>query len=159
VQTQVGQTVVNNIGVVNGTDVNGNKASAQDGADTVLSQPVVAQAPAVLGVSVPVVRGTAKLRGPSGCLLRPTQKVYVTGKQILKVRFVLDKKTLKTVTRPDKAGRYAVTITRKKMKLGSHRVQAVVTFRAASKTKARTLQLRFSRCGEVKPARAKGFTG
>jgi len=154
VQTQLGQTVVNNVGVVNGTDINGNKASALDGADTLLSQPVVAQAAPPV-----VVAGTAKLRGPSGCLLKPTAKVSVTGRQILSVRFVLDKKTLKTVTKPDKQGRFSVTIVRKKAKPGSHRVQAIVRFKPASKTKARTLQLRFSRCGEVKPARAKGFTG
>jgi uncharacterized repeat protein (TIGR01451 family) len=154
VQTAVGQTVVNNIGVVNGTDFNGNKASAQDGADTALAQPAVAVLPEV--VAAP---GAAKLRGPSGCLLKPTAKVYVTGSQILSVRFMLDGKKIGTSTKADKLGRFAATIVRKNAKPGTHRVQAIVTFKSVSKTKPRTLQLRFSRCGEVKPARAKGFTG
>ena len=119
----------------------------------------LAQVATLLLFSSNQAEGSAKLRGPSGCLLRPTQKVYVTGKQIRSVRFLLDGKTLRTVTKRDKAGRYAVTITRSKMTPGTHRVHAVVTFTTASKTKQRTLQLRFSRCGEVKPSRARGFTG
>lgn len=124
------------------------------------AQPAPAPAPQgqVLGQSI-LIPGSAKLSGPSGCLPRPASKVYVTGKQIRSVRFLLDGKTLRTVTKRDKAGRYAVTITRSKMTPGTHRVHAVVTFTTASKTKQRTLQLRFSRCGEVKPSRARGFTG
>lgn len=126
------------------------------------SQPAPAPAPApvgqVLGQTIRIP-GSAKLSGPSGCLPRPASKVYVTGRQIRSVRFVLDGKTLRTVTKRDKGGRYAVTITRSKLTPGTHRVHAVVTFTTVSKTAQRTLQLRFSRCGEIKPSRARGFTG
>jgi uncharacterized repeat protein (TIGR01451 family) len=103
--------------------------------------------------------GSARLRGPSGCLTKPSTKVYVTGKQIRSVRFLLDGKTLRTVRTRDKAGRWGVTVSRAGLAPGTHRVVAVVTFKAASKTKARRLALRFTRCGEVKPSRARGFTG
>jgi len=99
------------------------------------------------------------VEGGDGCLLKPTAKVFVTGKQILAVRFVLDGKALRTVRTRDKAGRYAVTVTRSNVRPGTHRITAVVTFTPARATMSRTLRLRFSRCGDVKPSRARGFTG
>lgn len=120
--------------------------------------PAPAQQGQVLGQTIRIP-GSARLSGPSGCLPRPAAKVYVTGSQIRSVRFLLDGKTLRTVAKRDRAGRYAVTITRSRMTPGTHRIHAVVTFTTVSRTTQRTLQLRFSRCGEVKPSRARGFTG
>jgi len=153
VRTLVGATNVHNVASVNGTDVNGKPASDDDDADTVLAQPVVAVA------GVKVVSGTAKLRGPNGCLKLGNARSFVTGKQIKSVRFELDGKTVKTVTKPDGLGRWLFSVAKSSLKTGSHRVVAVVTFKAASKTKSRRLQLRFSICGAVKPQKAEGFTG
>jgi len=141
------------VATVNGTDVNGKPASDDDDADTVLAQPVVAVAGEV------VKSGTAKLRGPNGCLDKSVARSYITGRQIKSVKFTLDGKTVKTLTKPDKQGRWLISVAKKNLKKGSHLVVATVTFTAASKTKTRKLQLRFSVCGQVKPQKAEGFTG
>jgi uncharacterized repeat protein (TIGR01451 family) len=104
--------------------------------------------------------GTARLRGPSGCLSGASSRVYVTGRQILSVRFVLNGRTYRTVRRADRQGRWMTTVRRSALRRGAHRVQAVVTFRAASRTRSRTLQIRFSRCvARIAPERARGLTG
>jgi hypothetical protein len=153
VQTQLGQTAVDNLADVKGTDKNGHSATAEAKFSTQLTQPQIVVAPETV---VQVTPGTAKLRGPTGC---PTgaSMATVTGKRITKVTFYVDGKKVKTVTRPDSKGRWSLGINPRKYAFGAHKVRVMVEFAADSGTKAKTLQLSFNRCRPaiVKPK----FTG
>jgi uncharacterized repeat protein (TIGR01451 family) len=153
VQTQVGQTAVDNVADVKGTDQNGRSATAQAKFSTQLTQPQVVVAPETVTSVTP---GSAKLRGPTGCPTRATTAA-VTGKRITKVTFYVDGKKVKTVTRPDSKGRWSLGINPRKFAFGSHKVRVTVEFAANSGTKTKTLQLSFNRCRPaiVKPK----FTG
>jgi hypothetical protein len=109
-------------------------------------------------VSPEVVRpGSAKLSGPHGCPDTNAVAATVSGKRIVKVTFYVDNKKVKTLTKPDKNGKWALSVNMRKIAYGSHKVQAKVQFSKSSGTKAKTLRLSFSRCGanSVKPQ----FTG
>jgi hypothetical protein len=153
VQTQLGQTAVDNVADVNGTDKNGRSATAEAKFSTQLTQPQVVVAPAAVAKVTP---GTAKLRGPTGCPTKATT-ASVTGTKISKVTFYVDGKKVKTVTRPDSKGRWSLGITPKKYAFGAHKVRVTVEFAANSGTKTKTLRLTFNRCRPaiVKPK----FTG
>jgi uncharacterized repeat protein (TIGR01451 family) len=153
VQTQLGQTAVDNVADVKGTDKNGRSATAQAKFSTQLTQPQVVVAPAT---AVKVTPGTAKLRGPTGCPTKATT-ASVTGTRITKVTFYVDGKKVKTVSRPDSKGRWSLAINPKKYAFGSHKVRVTVQFAADSGTKTKTLRLSFNRCRPaiVKPK----FTG
>jgi uncharacterized repeat protein (TIGR01451 family) len=153
VQTQVGQTAVDNVADVKGTDQNGRSATAEAKFSTQLTQPQIAVAPETV---VQVTPGTAKLRGPTGCPTRATTAT-VTGTRISKVTFYVDGKKFKTITRPDSKGRWSLAINPKKFAFGAHKVRVTVEFAANSGTKTKTLQLSFNRCRPaiVKPK----FTG
>jgi hypothetical protein len=71
------------------------------------------------------------------------------------VTFYLDGPHVKTVTRPDKKGRYLVNINARKMGFGVHRVRIVVVFVSSSKTKSKTLYVLVARCRPPRPV----FTG
>jgi len=104
-----------------------------------------ADAPAVpVGVDGPVARGTARLR-PLGrrCRRRPFS-VTVSGREIQRVTFSLDRRRLRGVRR--RGERFRVRIDPRRLQPGRHRVGARVTFRSASATGARTLRSRFSVC-------------
>jgi uncharacterized repeat protein (TIGR01451 family) len=155
VRTLVGQTQVNNVGVVTGTDsFGGHVVTDDDPATTTLTQPpaVISQAPAqvvapaqsgVLGATAQ--SGTARLTGPSRCAKGPFE-VKVAGRGIAQVRFALDGRTLKTVKAI--AGRTVFKVKINPRGGGSkvHRVTARVTFTTASGTKARTLRYVYLRC-------------
>jgi hypothetical protein len=109
-------------------------------------------------VSPEVARpGSAKLSGPSGCPDRNAVAATVSGKRIVKVTFYVDNKKVKTLTKPNKNGKWALTVNMRKIAYGGHKVRAKVQFSKSSGTKTKTLQLSFSRCGanSVKPQ----FTG
>ena len=101
-------------------------------------------------------RGTAAIRGKSGCQGSPFN-VIVSGRQVLRVTFTLDGKTIRTLTRPNSGARYKLAVNPRTLRNGVHRVLARTTFRARSGTKPRTLRVTFSKCARraVSPA----FTG
>jgi hypothetical protein len=101
--------------------------------------------------------GSAKLSGPSGCPDTNAVAATVSGKRIVKVTFYVDNKKVKTLTKPNKNGKWALSVNMRKIAYGSHKVQAKVQFAKSSGTKTKTLRLNFSRCGanSVKPQ----FTG
>jgi hypothetical protein len=101
--------------------------------------------------------GSAKLTGPNGCPDTNAVAATVSGKRIVKVTFYVDNKKVKTLTKPNKGGRWALSVNMRKIAYGSHRVTAKVEFAKSSGTKAKTLRLSFSRCGanNVRPQ----FTG
>jgi hypothetical protein len=140
VQTQLGQTAVDNVADVKGTDKNGHSATAEAKFSTQLTQPDIHVLP------LQVDPGSAKLRGPTGCPTSAATKATVTGKRIVKVTFYVNGKKVKTLTRPDSKGRWSITLKPKTLPYGSHRVRAAVQFAADSQTKPKTLTLTFNRC-------------
>jgi len=69
----------------------------------------------------------------------------VTGTQIAKVVFSLDKKRRSTLTRPNRNSprSYVLKLTPSKLPRGKHTVTAVVTFSSATKAAPRTLKTTF----------------
>jgi hypothetical protein len=115
--------------------------------------------PTALNAVLPetIVNGTARLRGPSGCV-RKTFKATVRGSRITRVTFFLDGKRYKRITAANGEGtKFTAKISPKGRGFGVHRVTARVEFAAASQTQTRTLRLSFQRCRKqvVKPR----FTG
>ena len=109
-------------------------------------------------VSPEIVRpGSAALHGPHGCPDTNAVAATVTGKRIVKVTFYVDHKKVKTLTKPNKGGGWALSVNMRQIAYGSHRVEAKVEFAKSSGTKAKTLRLSFNRCGanDVRPQ----FTG
>jgi hypothetical protein len=146
VQTQTGQTRVDNVADVNAADEFGHPVSATDTASTVLGQ--IVQLPEV-------TPGSARLAGASGCVGR-NFVASVRGKSIRKVVFSIDGKRRASVSTPDSKGRYKFVVNPRKFSRGSHLLVAKATFDPDSGTKAKTMRLRFSRC--VRRA-APAFTG
>ena len=120
--------------------------------------------PAVQAVS-PQVRvsparvrpGSAKLSGPTGCPTTNAVAASVSGRRIVKVTFYVDGKKVKTLTEPNRNGRWVLPMNVKRFAFGTHRVRVTVQFAKSSQTKAKTLRLSFNRCHSavVKPQ----FTG
>jgi hypothetical protein len=104
-----------------------------------------------------VTPGSAKLRGPHGCPDTNAVAATVTGRKIAKVTFYVDNKKVKTLTKPNKRGRWVLSVNMRKVAYGSHRVEAKVEFTKSSGTKTKRLRLSFNRCGanNVRPQ----FTG
>ena len=130
---------------VTGTDRNGRQVSDTDNLTT------------ALGGVLPVTPGSARLRGPSGCVRGPFTAT-VRGARIARVTFFLDGKRFKQLTAPNGEGtRFSVSINPRGRGFGVHRVTVRVEFAAASQTNTRTLRLSFQRCRKqvVKPR----FTG
>ena len=109
---------------------------------------------AVLGVRIGP--GRARLLGPAGCTARVFH-ARVSGVRIAKVVFLLDGKKIKTLTKKNFAGSYAVRIDPRQLRIGVHRLIAKVTFTRGSATKAKTYRLAFQRCPRA--LRAPRFTG
>ena len=83
----------------------------------------VSQYQLVLGEKV--VPGSANLAAPTGCV----SKIFnarVRGKQVAKVVFKLDGKTIKTLTKPNSGANFQVHINPAKFKIGVHRITATV---------------------------------
>jgi hypothetical protein len=166
VQTQAGQTRVDNTATVTGTDCKGHTVTAQDTFPTTLTQPAQPQ-PAqpqtpsqtagttTPGTTTPQIQvsparvrpGTAKLRGPSGCPTTTAVAATVTGRQIAKVTFYVDNKKVKTLTHANKSGgRWVLPMNVRRFAFGTHRVTVRIQFTRSSQTKSRTLRMSFSRC-------------
>jgi hypothetical protein len=117
------------------------------------NQPPADQPQAVQAVS-PQVRvsparvrpGSAKLSGPSGCPTTSAVAASVSGRRIVKVTFYVDGKKVKTLTEPNRNGRWVLPMNVKRFAFGTHRVRVVVQFAKSSQTKAKTLRLSFNRC-------------
>jgi hypothetical protein len=93
-----------------------------------------------------IAAGTARLLAPTGCRSR-SFSARVRGSQIARVVFTLDGKRAGTVTKRNAKGFYAIRINPAKYRIGVHRLVVRVTFKAATRTKARTLRASFQRCG------------
>jgi len=141
VATQLGQTSVHNTGNVTGTDTNGRPASASDTADTVLNQPAQGVAP--------LLAGTARLRGPTGCISSRTHTLTVRGTRIARVSFYIDGRYVGTRTRPNRGSAYTVTVKGSRLRVGGHQVVARITYRADTNPRTRTLTLAFARCARA----------
>ncbi len=169
VQTLVGQTAVDNVGIVTATDsYGGQEVTDDDPATTQLTQPpVVTPAPPAASLTpsgTPVARqvalavpvATARLSGPKRCV-SGSFETKVTGRNIAKVLFLLDGKKLKTVTSIRNRTVFKVRINPRGQSGKAHRVVAKVTFNAATQKPSRTL--RFIYLGCAKQATAPQFTG
>ena len=110
--------------------------------------------PAVAVLPLQVISGLAAPHGPLACVARTTP-VYVKGRQLQSATFFLDGRKVKTVTAPDKRGRYGIKVNGGKLRFGVHRVKIVVVFTPASQTKSKTLRVLVFRCRPPKPK----FTG
>jgi len=148
--TQVGDTEVVNVATVNASDENGKPVSATDDAVTALEQPQQ------LVLPDRIVPGAARLLGPTGCRGQAF-RVRVAGTKIAQVRFTLDGKRLKTLTKPNFRNTFAVRINPRRMKVGVHRLRAVITFERGSGTRPKTMNLSFQRC--ARRLAAPRFTG
>ena len=109
---------------------------------------------AVLGERI--TPGRARLLAPTGCTSRAFH-ARIRGVKIAKVVFKLDGRRVKTLTRKNFRGTYAVRIDPRHLRLGVHRLVATVTFQRGSATKAKTFRLAFQRCPRA--LRAPRFTG
>lgn len=103
-----------------------------------------------------IAPGKARLLAPTGCATRAFN-ARVAGTKIAKVVYYLDGKRIKTVTRKNLRGTFAVRIDPGRLKVGVHRLIAKVTFQRGSATKARTFRVSFQRCPRA--LRAPRFTG
>jgi hypothetical protein len=102
------------------------------------------------------VRGTAAIRGRTGCAGSPF-RVTVRGREITRVVFTLDGRVVRTLTRPNVGSTFVLPVDPRRMRTGVHRVLARTTFTRQSGTRARTLRVTFSRC--ARRASAPAFTG
>jgi hypothetical protein len=118
------------------------------------NQPIPGGSQAVLGARI--APGRARLQGPTGCTARAFH-ARVRGVRIARVVFKLDGQRIKTLTRTNFRGTYAVRIDPRHLRLGVHRLVATVTFQRGSATKAKTFRLAFQRCPRA--LRAPRFTG
>jgi hypothetical protein len=137
-QTSVGQTRLDNIGSVTGTDSHGHTVNAQDTATTVLGEQVVA--------GQEILPGQAKLAGKSGCVAKAFT-VKVSGRSIDRVVITIDGKRKAILHASGTNGKTVkFKVDPRKFKPGSHLLVAKTYFTADTGTKPKTLKLRFSRC-------------
>jgi hypothetical protein len=122
---------------VKGTDGNGRSATDVDDFPTELAAQDV--------LPSNVVKGTARLSGPSGCVKKPF-RATVRGRRIAAVTFYVDGKKRATVRAKAGQRTFKYTVRPSGLGRGVHRVTARVRFAAASETKTRTLRLSFQRC-------------
>jgi hypothetical protein len=103
-----------------------------------------------------IVPGNARLAAPTGCVARAFN-ARVSGTNVLKVVFKLDGKTIKTLTKPNNGKNFLVRVNPAKLRIGVHRIQAVVTFTTATQKKPQTFRISFQRC--PRKLAAPRFTG
>lgn len=123
----------------------------------VASEPPPAPVGDVIAVGTPDI-ASARIASRSGCQRRAFS-VRVSGKSITSVEFRVDNRRVRTLTRPDKRGRYVYKLDPRKFDPGSHRVTARVTFSPTTGTTARTLRSTFRRCAAVSRRVSPRFTG
>lgn len=126
-----------NTATVTARDFNGRAVTDTDDFPTEL------EAQQVLPQQV-IVNGTARLRGPSGCV-SSAFKATVRGSRIARVTFFRDGKLVKRIVAKPGQRTFIVRV-KPGGAQGVHRVTAVVRFAAASQTRSRTLRLSYQRC-------------
>jgi hypothetical protein len=139
VATTAGQTNVHNVGSVCGLPDQGPTVCDEDDADTVLAQQAVA----------PILPGVSRLRGPTGCIAARTHVLTVSGSRIARVSFYIDGRYVGTRTKPNRGSAYTLTVRGAKLRRGSHRVTARVTYQADTNPRTKTLTLAFARCARA----------
>ncbi len=135
-----------NRATVTARDFNGREVSDSDDFPTMLeTQQVLAE----------FVDGSARLRGPSGCVHRRF-RATVRGSKIAQVTFYRDGKRIKRIVAKAGQRRFSVMVEPARAQ-GVHRITAKIRFRSASQTRTRTLRLSYQRCRKqiVRPQ----FTG
>jgi hypothetical protein len=120
------------------------------------SPPASSQPDAQQILPAEIVSGTARLRGPSGCVVRPF-KARVSGRRIARVTFWLDGRQVERIVAKRGQTTFALTVDPRKIGFGVHRVRARVVFASASRTAPRTMRLSFQRC--ARRAGTPRFTG
>ena len=83
----------------------------------------------------------------------------MTGRNIAQVVFLLDGRKVKTLTKPNAGSRWTARITPRKLKLGTHRVRAGVSFVRNATPRVRVLSLTFQRCARAARRVSPRFTG
>ncbi len=131
-------------------DANNKEASSGCAAEPITVQP----RPVVVALPAKFVSGVASAHGPLGCVAQGTP-VYVSGSLIKSATFYMDGHKVKTVTRPDKQGRYGIKVSARKIGFGAHRIKVLVVFTTPSQTKSVTLHAVIVRCRVPQPK----FTG
>jgi hypothetical protein len=103
-----------------------------------------------------ITPGAARLFGPTGCRASAF-RARVAGSKIARVVFILDGRTLKTLSKPNFRKAFAVRINPAKLRIGVHRLSVTVTFAKGSGTRPKTMKLSFQRC--ARRLQAPRFTG
>jgi hypothetical protein len=96
-----------------------------------------------------VVPGSSNAVGPSRCV-QSTFAVRVTGRNIARVVFFIDGKRVKTVTQPDRLGRFVLRVDTTRYNRKPHKLRAQVFYTDASHTASTTKKLTFKRCAKAK---------
>ena len=122
---------------VTGTDGNGRTVSDTDDFPTELAAQQV--------IPGNVVKGTARLSGPSGCV-KKAFNATVRGRRIAKVTFFVDGRKVADAHGRTGQRTFRYTVRPNGLARGVHRITARVRFVAASETRSRTLRLTFQRC-------------
>ncbi len=123
-------------------------APAFAGEDDPIPAPAPAPTPAPPVADAPV--GTATLHSRN-CVSRVRAKQTVTGELIASVVFFVDGDRVKTVTEPDSAGRFSVTMSCTRMSVGAHRGKAVVSFEQGASPTSETLRFQITRSRQQSP--------
>jgi hypothetical protein len=95
--------------------------------------------------------GSATLHSTQGCVSGDRARADVTGVGIDSVAYFLDGNHLRTVSRPDGAGRYAVTFPCANLRVGAHRARAVVTYAEGVRPARQTLRFQITRSRQGTP--------
>ena len=94
--------------------------------------------------------GSATLHSRS-CVSHVRTKQTVTGELIASVAFFVDGDRMKTVTEPDSAGRFSLTMACTRLSVGAHRGKAVVTFEEGTSPASETLRFQITRSRQQSP--------
>jgi hypothetical protein len=114
--------------------------------------PVLAPAP---GIAVPTPVGYAKLHAPQSCKAGHRLKAWVTGDNIESVAFYVEGKLVTTDRRAGAGGRYGLTMSCSRLRVGANRARAAVTYTKGASPTGRTLRFSLNRLRHASPR----FTG
>jgi hypothetical protein len=106
--------------------------------------------------NAPATPASARLRSSQGCLSGSHAKAFVTGSPIESVTFFVDGKRVKTVTRPDSASHFSLSMSCAHLSAGAHRGRAVVAFASGASPASKTLRFQITRRAAQQSPR---FTG
>ena len=132
-----------------------NPQPAQPGQPAQPAQPAPPVAPAAPSQSI---RGSAALNGPRGCQSRAF-RASIVGSNIAQVVYLLDGKRYRTLTKATSGNRWSAQIVPSKLKVGTHRVTAGVSFVAGATPRVRAMSFSFKRCAKAAQVVRPRFTG